>query len=131
MKRPIESRDDVRLLVEDFYEKVKRDDTIGEIFNNVLFFKWETHIPIMIDFWETVLLDGTNYRGNTMRVHIELNKMYPLTPEHFAQWKKLFFKTLDKHFIGEKVDEAKNRVALMEVLMQNKIAQSNDPNFIQ
>lgn len=131
MKKRIESRDDVRLMVEDFYEKVKRDDTIGEIFNNVLFFKWETHIPIMIDFWETVLLDGTNYRGNAMRVHIELSKMYPLKPEHFARWKKLFFETLDKHFIGEKVDEAKKRVELMEVLMQNKIAQSNNPNFIQ
>ncbi len=131
MKRPIENRDDVRMLVEDFYEKVKQDSIIGDIFNNTLFFKWDTHIPIMIDFWETVLLDGTSYRGNTMRAHIELNKMYPLKPEHFVRWKELFFETLDKHFAGEKVSEAKKRVELMEVLMQNKIAQSTGPNFIQ
>ncbi|HZX59305.1 MAG TPA: group III truncated hemoglobin [Mucilaginibacter sp.] len=131
MKRPIENRDDVRLLVEDFYEKVKQNSIIGDIFNNTLFFKWDTHIPIMIDFWEAVLLDGTSYGGNTMRVHIELNKTHPLKPEHFKQWKKLFFETLDEHFTGEKVSEAKKKVELMEVLMQTKIAQSIGPNFIQ
>ena len=131
MKKPIENRDDVRLMVEDFYEKVKKDSIIGDIFNNTLFFKWDTHIPIMINFWETVLLDGTSYRGNTMRVHIELNKLHPLKAEHFIRWKKLFFETLDEHFTGEKVSEAKKRVELMEALMQTKIAQSTGPNFIQ
>jgi len=131
MKKPIENRDDVRLMVEDFYEKVKKDSIIGDIFNNTLFFKWDTHIPIMINFWETVLLDGTSYRGNTMRVHIELNKLHPLKAEHFIRWKKLFFETLDGHFTGEKVSEAKKRVELMEALMQTKIAQSTGPNFIQ
>ena len=97
------------MLVERFYEKVKQDDIVGDIFNNSLFFKWDTHIPIMIDFWETVLLDGTSYRGNTMRVHIELNKIHPLKPEHFERWKALFFETLDKHFTGEKVSEAKKK----------------------
>ena len=131
MKRHIGNRDDIRLLVESFYEKVKQDDVIGDIFNNMLFFKWDTHIPIMIDFWETVLLGGESYRRNTMRVHIELNRMHPLKPEHFERWKKLFFEILDKNFIGPKVDEAKKRVELMEALIRSKIAQSNEPGFIQ
>lgn len=131
MRKDIKNRDDIRLLVERFYEKVKTDDLIGDIFNNELFFRWDKHIPIMIDFWETVLLGAAAYRGNTMRVHIELNKKHPLKPEHFIRWKKLFFETLDEHFAGQKVEEAKKRVELMETLMQTKIAQSNDPNFIQ
>ncbi|HVW12588.1 MAG TPA: group III truncated hemoglobin [Mucilaginibacter sp.] len=130
-KKPIENREDIRLLVENFYSKVKNDDMIGDIFNDVLVFRWDTHIPIMIDFWDTVLLDGSSYRGNTMRVHIELNKVHPLKPEHFARWKKLFFETLDEHFAGDKANEAKSRVELMEVLIQTKIARSDDPNFIQ
>jgi len=131
MKKEIENRDDIQLLVESFYSKVKEDDLIGAIFSDVLVFKWDIHIPVMIDFWETVLLGTGTYRGNTMRVHIDLNKVYPLKPEHFERWKELFFETLDEHFTGIKVDEAKNRVELMEVLMQTKIAQSNNPNFIQ
>ena len=131
MKKEIENRDDIRLLVESFYSKVIDDNIIGDIFRETLFFNWDTHIPVMIDFWETMLLNASKYKGNTMRVHIELNKKHPLTPAHFNQWKKLFFETLDEHFIGPKVSEAKKRVELMEVLMQTKIAQSNNPNFIQ
>jgi len=131
MKKEIENRDDIRLLVESFYSKVINNTIIGDIFRETLFFNWETHIPVMIDFWETMLLNAAKYKGNTMRVHIELNRKHPLTPAHFKQWKKLFFETLDQHFIGPKVSGAKKRVELMEVLMQTKIAQSNNPNFIQ
>ncbi|HJP62180.1 MAG TPA: group III truncated hemoglobin [Mucilaginibacter sp.] len=131
IKKEIENRDDIRLLVESFYLKVKKDDIIGEIFNDVLVFRWDTHIPIMIDFWETVLLGTGSYRGNTMRVHIDLNKVHHLKPEHFARWKKLFFETLDEHFTGPKAEEAKSRVELMETLMQTKLEQSGNPNFIQ
>jgi hemoglobin len=66
-----------------------------------------------------------------MRVHIELNKKFPLTPDHFKRWKKLFFETLDEHFTGPKILDAKKRVELMEVLIQTKIGQSKNPNFIQ
>jgi hemoglobin len=66
-----------------------------------------------------------------MRVHIELNKKHRLKPEHFERWQKLFFETLDEYFTGQTVEEAKNKVKLMEVLMQTKIAQSGNPNFIQ
>ena len=131
MKKPIENREDIQLLVEDFYRKVMDDAVIGGIFREVLFFSWDTHIPVMIGFWESMLLDKMSYKGNTMRVHIELNKKHPLTPDHFKQWKKLFFETLDEHFSGSKVTEAKRRVEAMEMLMQIKIAQSNNPNFIQ
>ena len=131
MKKLIEDRKDIRLLVEHFYQKVKEDGLIGDIFNNVLFFSWDTHIPIMIDFWETLLLDKASYKGNTMRVHIELDKKHPLSPGHFERWKKLFFETLDEHFTGDKVVEAKKRVETMEILMQTKIAQSKKSGFVQ
>jgi len=130
-KKNIENRDDIRLLVESFYSRVTGDEIIGEIFRDVLVFRWDTHIPVMIDFWETVLLGGTGYRGNTMRAHIELDKKYQLSPKHFEQWKKLFFETLDEHFAGDKVAEAKKRVELMETLILTKIGQSRNPNFIQ
>ncbi|HTI57939.1 group III truncated hemoglobin [Mucilaginibacter sp.] len=131
IRKDIETREDIRLLVENFYRKVADDEIIGEIFRDVLVFKWETHIPVMIDFWETVLLGGASYRGNTMRVHIDLDKKHRLSPVHFERWKKLFFETIDEHFAGIKADEAKKRSELMETLMLTKIGQSRNPNFIQ
>ena len=131
MKKEIETREDISLLVENFYRKVMDDDLLEVIFKETLFFNRDTHIPVMIDFWETLLLKKASYKGNTMRAHIDLNKKFPLKPDHFKQWKKLFFETLDEHFTGRKVLEAKKRVELMEVLIQTKIAQSNNSNFIQ
>ncbi len=129
--KEIESREDIQLLVELFYEKVKQDSLIGHIFNNAENFNWETHIPIMINFWETILLDKATYRGNPMLTHIHLNKRNPLTAEHFERWKQLFFETLDEQFTGEKAQEAKNRANTMALLMQYKIEQSNKQGFIQ
>jgi hemoglobin len=131
MKRPINDKQAIEFLVDQFYHKVKADDVIGYIFNDVLNFNWETHIPIMYTFWETMLLDEVTYKGNPMLTHIELNKRIPLRPEHFTRWKKLFFETLDENFEGERVAEAKKRVLAMEGLMQIKIAQSQNKGFIQ
>lgn len=129
--KEIETREDVELLVEEFYKKVKQDELIGYIFNNVENFNWDTHIPIMVSFWETILLDAGTYRGNPMLTHIQLNKKNPLLPEHFTRWKQLFFETLDENFTGVKVAEAKQRVESMAMLMQYKIDQSSKPGFIQ
>lgn len=131
MKRLIKGREDIEFLVDEFYRKVKKDEIIGYIFNEVINFSWDVHIPIMVSFWESILLDKATYKGNVMMQHIELNKKSPLKPEHFEQWKKLFFETLDENFEGEKVEEAKKRADSMAALMMYKIDQSSNRNFIQ
>ncbi len=55
MKKDIENRKDIELLVRSFYDKVKADDTIGYIFNDIAKVNWEKHLPVMFDFWENVL----------------------------------------------------------------------------
>lgn len=129
--KEIEGREDIRLLVESFYEKVKKDELIGHIFNNADNFSWHTHIPIMIKFWETIILGIGSYLGNPMQTHIELNKRTPLLPAHFERWKKLFFETLDEHFTGEHADMAKKRAESIAHLIEYKIQQSSKPGFIQ
>lgn len=131
MKRLIKGREDIEFLVDEFYRKVKKDEIIGYIFNEVINFSWDVHIPIMVNFWDSILFDKGTYKGNVMMQHIELNKKSPLKPEHFEQWKKLFFETLDENFEGEKVEEAKKRADSMAALMMYKIDQSSSRNFIQ
>ena len=131
MKREISTREDIQLLVESFYARVMKDDLLGSIFNQLLYFKWDVHIPVMINFWSTMLLDEVSYKGNPMLTHIELDKSHPLTQAHFDRWRELFFETLDEHFTGERVDEAKRRVKAMEGLMLYKIEQSKKRGFVQ
>ena len=46
MKKDIENRGDIILLINTFYEKVKRDEVIGYIFNDVAKVNWEKHLPV-------------------------------------------------------------------------------------
>ncbi len=120
-KRMLDNREAIQLLVESFYIKVKQDDLLAPIFNNVEYFDWDTHIPVMVNFWETVLLDANTYKGNTMQKHISLHQKTPLSTELFNRWKELFYATLDEHFEGPGVTEAHKRVESIGGLMMFKL----------
>lgn len=130
-KQQLNTHEAVELLVHSFYTKVKQDDLLAPIFNNANHFSWDTHIPVMVSFWETLLMDTASYRGNTMQKHIALHKQHPLTPELFERWKLLFYTTLDELFEGDGVIEARKKVEAMSGLMQYKIQQSDKNGFIQ
>ncbi len=130
-KHDIENQNDIENLVNTFYEFVKKDQTIGYIFNEMVGEKWEAHLPIMYSFWASILLGTATYQGNVMHRHIELDKVQPLEKRHFEQWEKLFLETVDTLFEGRVADEAKKRATLMSQLMHFKVTQSRTQNFIQ
>ena len=131
MKPDIQNSHDIKLLLDTFYSKVLKDETIGYIFNEVAKINVIHHMPILYSFWESVLLGMATYKGNAMLKHIELNKKEPLTDAHFAQWKKLFFETIDELFEGKIADMAKEKTNALQFLMQHKIKLSETPGFIQ
>src|SRR5688572_25660178 len=117
----ISSRKDIELLMKNFYDKVKKDNTIGPIFNDIARVNWEHHIPIICDFWETLLLDAASYRKNVMEVHFILNRKMPLEEKHFKVWLQLFSETVDELFTGNKATMAKTKAKSIAALMQFKI----------
>jgi hemoglobin len=125
MKKDIENIDDITKLVNVFYSKVINDNTIGFIFKNHTHFSFETHIPVMISFWATTLLGISNYKGNPMIKHIELNKITPLNPQHFKQWLTLWEQTILENFEGITANEAIAKAKNIAALMQYKIAKNS------
>lgn len=121
----IQSRMDIELLMTEFYEKVKKDDTIGYIFNEIARVNWGHHIPIICDFWETLLLDATSYKNNAMAVHYALNRKEPLEERHFQRWLQLFSETVDDLFSGKVADMAKKKAKSIASLMQFKMKQES------
>ncbi|NJN41842.1 MAG: group III truncated hemoglobin [Flammeovirgaceae bacterium] len=121
MKKEIKTREDIVLLVNAFYERVKEDELLAPIFNDVAKINWTSHLPVMYDFWAMVLLGDTTYKGNPMTPHLALNKKFTLTQEHFNRWLDLFNKTIDAHFKGDKAEEARTRAVSIAGLMQHKI----------
>ena len=79
MKADILNREGIKMLVDSFYKKVLKDDIIGFIFTDTVEFIWEKHIPIMYDFWDSMLFHTAFYKGNPMLKHIALNKKIELT----------------------------------------------------
>lgn len=126
----IQSRTDIELLMTAFYEKVKKDDTIGFIFNDIAKVNWEHHIPIITDFWETLLLDAASYSKNAMAVHYTLNRKVPLEEKHFQRWLQLFDETVNELFSGNVAALAKKKAKSIASLMQFKMKQErNDINI--
>jgi hemoglobin len=122
----IQSRKDIELLIDSFYNKLKKDDTIGFIFNDIAKVNWEQHLPTMYDFWETLLLDATSYSKNAMEVHYTLTRKVPLEEIHFQRWLQLFSKTVDELFSGKMATMAKAKAKSIASLMQFKMKQEND-----
>ena len=123
MKKDIATREDIELLMNTFYERLLADEAISYIFTDVVKLDIKTHIPIITDFWETVLLNKNAYHNNTMKIHLDLNDKSPLTKSHFEIWLKHFAATLDELFEGNIALRAKQRATSVATIMQIKIAQ--------
>ena len=121
MKKELSSREDVKLMVDTFYEKVRVNPTLGYIFNEVAKVNWEHHLPVMYSFWSSMMFGEQSYSSNPMSVHIALNKKTPLTENEFSEWIKIFTENVDEHFEGEKAEEIKSRAINIARLMQFKV----------
>lgn len=116
-KKDIVLINDIKLLVDTFYGKIRNDMLLGGIFNGVIKDRWPEHLEKMYRFWQTVLLDEHTYYGSPFPPHAQL----PIEQRHFDTWLKLWHETVDEHFIGPKADEAKWRGDKMAVMFLSKI----------
>ncbi len=121
MKKDIETKDDIPLLIQTFYSKVRSNGIIGYIFNDIARVDWDSHLPVMYDFWESVLFHTGPYARNPMTVHKALHERHPLSKDHFKEWLKLFRETVDELFEGPNADIIKQRAESIATVMQLKI----------
>ena len=115
--KDIITSEDIKTLVDAFYEKVRRDELLSPIFNNRIQNRWPQHLEKMYSFWQTVLLDERTYLGSPFTPHAQL----PIDHSHFQRWMKLFIETADTLFDGKKAEEAKWRAGKMAELFESKI----------
>lgn len=125
MKPDISNRADIEKFIVLFYEEVKADETIGFIFTEIIKMNWEKHIPLIVDFWETLLLDNPVYQKNAMEVHFDINKQIPLQAVHFTSWLHLFNKAVDEYFEGKIADMARTRAKSIADVMFFKMNNTN------
>jgi hemoglobin len=122
MPNDLTDRTDVEELVTAFYRTAFADPLIGPIFTEVARMDLDHHLPIMCDFWETVLFRAGLYSRNALQVHYVLNARHPLTEEHFDRWLSLWTETVDDRFVGEKAELAKTQATRIAGSMQRRLA---------
>jgi len=118
MQRDIETLEDIQTLVHRFYGKIREDEVLGDIFNQVIQERWPEHLEKMVRFWQTVLLDEHSYFGSPFLPHARL----PVDKAHFDHWVGLFNTTVDECFSGEKAEKAKWQGGRMAEMFNAKIS---------
>lgn len=116
-RKEIKDIGDIQFLVDTFYSKIRKDDLLAEIFEEVIRDDWDAHLKTMYTFWQTILLNERTYYGSPFPPHANL----PVEIEHFGRWIHLFHETLDEHFKGEQAEEAKWRSERMADMFLQRI----------
>lgn len=118
-KKDIEGLNDIKLMVNDFYNKVKRDSLLSPIFFEHIPTNWQPHLDKMYQFWNAALFGEKGYVGNPFSKHAKMNT---ITPLHFERWLLLFNQTIDAHFLGNMADDAKWRASIMADNFMRRLA---------
>jgi hemoglobin len=113
----IATEDQIKTLVDSFYAKVNVDELLSPIFNDVAQVDWQEHLPLLYQFWSTLLFRTNTYQGRPWPKHAPL----PVNAAHFDRWLALFKATVDEHFAGPKATEAKNVAASIADTFQKRL----------
>lgn len=116
-KTDISTLDDIKLMVDRFYDAVQQDILIGPIFNEKIGDRWPEHLEKMYRFWQTILHEVHTYSGSPFPPH----KHLPVDKAHFDRWMAIFITTIDTFFAGKIADEAKIRAKNMAEMFHYKI----------
>jgi len=120
----IKGRKDIYLLVKQFYNKLLNDDLMKIFFTDLnTKEKLETHLNILVDFWDHQLFYSGTYNRNALKPHLKLHYKKPFLKKYFEQWLHLFSETVDEHYNGLKAHQAKVKAQSIATVMQIKISQ--------
>lgn len=81
----------ISLLVDEFYRRIRTDETLGPIFDEAIGDRWDHHLQRMKSFWASVALNAGTYSGQPVPVHRNLMRV---EQPHFQVWLALFRATL-------------------------------------
>lgn len=122
----IQTEEDVRYLVDSFYQRVRADELLAPIFEAVVQGRWPQHLATMYDFWSGLLLGTGRYRGRPFPKHLAL----PIDTQHFRRWLALFVTTVEAQYRGPVADEAIYRAGTIAAVFEHRILQARNPYHI-
>ena len=93
------TEENIRLLVDNFYTRVRQDPALGPVFDAAIgetSEEWASHLSRMYDFWSSIMLASRRYHGNPMKKHLDLP---PFDEQLFDRWLQLFSEVASDIFV--------------------------------
>ena len=122
MRKDIESREDLLLIVSSFYVDLLQSKELSHFFEA---FKDEEvlkyHLETLVDFWDNTLFYSGTYKKNAIKPHIDIHAEKSIQSNHFNQWLSLFNKAVDTNFNGQNAETIKSRALSIATVMKLKL----------
>ena len=123
------TRTDVHALLARFYGRVLVDDLLAAPFTDVREKGLDAHLPVMCDFWETVLFRAGLYQGSALDVHRHVHDDHPLSHRHFVRWLTLWLDTVDAMYRGPVAELAKVQARRIAWAMHRRLTGGDAPEL--
>ena len=106
--RDIENREDILLIMRNFYDRLLKDNSINFFFTKATDVDQhlEKHFEILADFWE----QGLFLKEDTAIICFKFTKIFmtnPFSHEHFEIWLDHLYTSIDENFDGPNCDVMK------------------------
>lgn len=101
MKEESITEENIKLLVDSFYNKVRGDKELSPIFENAIGnddYLWKPHLERMYSFWSSIVLSTGSYSGNPFQKHKDLPAF---DIKLFDRWLELFSQTAKEIYTEE------------------------------
>lgn len=120
--KDIETREDILLIMQKFYDKLLADDTINFFFTKITTVDQhlEEHFETLATFWEQSLFLKGGYYNNMFSIHKEVHEKSAFTKEHYTIWLNYFYATIDTYYAGKNAEQMKTQALSMATIMQIK-----------
>ena len=117
----VQTREDLHLIMRNFYVKLLNEPEINFIFTDVAKIDLEPHLVDLVNFWEQILFNKGSYQKNVLQIHLDINSKLNFTQTHFSIWLKYFNSSIDENFKGQNAENMKTRALSIATVMQIKM----------
>jgi len=109
------TRENIRTMVDVFYAKVLKDEMLAPFFvaklgDDLQSEAWQTHLSTLRDFWASLTLGDTSYRGQPVKPHMHMEGLEAAT---FTRWLTLFFETVESLYCEDAASVFKARAEMI------------------
>lgn len=128
--RDIETRADIDQVLRAFYTRAMADEVIGHFFTEVANLDLEAHLPVIGDFWDSVVFGSAVYQRHgryPMAIHLDLNRKSRMTSVHFERWLEIFQGILNESFAGPRAEDMVLRAQAIAARFLSGISMQEKP----